>query len=895
MQFDLEKAILDWRKQLRKHPGIEPGYADELESHLRDRIDDLLIKGMTEKEAYDHASNKMLGSVEALADEYYKTRGNLMRTPYWKRKDHWAFLPPNIYVAYIRQAIRSFQAAKSYFWINLLGLTLGLVAALILFKYVSYEWRTDKFHTNYDRIIISTVRQTPLSFPKLFPPNTFFNLDYSSFTEIEAATKINYYKEPISYEGKNYAVTTLVADSNCLKIFDFKLTGNHGGNPLADPTSMYLSRQQASKIFGDKDPIGEPVIFEGELFNVKGYYEPPAQQSSIQFDVLVSQHAKRLWERTGFEAVLISSADHLQDFNEKVKDAGVNHSQFPESTIRFVPLKEMYYNKEVIKRGAFKTGNIQYEWILLIIASLILGISLFNYLNLYAVILLKRSKEFGLRKVMGAGRHELFLNLFVENSLSSIFAVVLAGLLLLMFSNEISQFIGKEIFLDNGLDLWIILGSLVFITAITSVYPMVRLPRIHPIRAIKQIANGKQSLFGRKLLITTQFVITIGLIIVSLFFAKQFRFMLNKDLGFNPGNVVRMKFFPTNIQHYTEMGDFENDKEKARKEYRARVEERNRRVSLLINEIESNPTIQHLSYGDSPINTYEMSWKRTGEINDYHTSHLLSITSEFDKLYGLEIVEGRFFDPEIDRSRENKVVINEQAMKFFGIEKVGEEYLSSMSWGGDEDPWKVIGVVNDFAFEHLSIGIRPLVMVYFDDRDENHFMMRLQQGKEQEALVFLEGLFHEINPEDPFVYQFVDDQVKARYANDKKIVEIYTVFTLIALLISSLGLFGVSSYATGLRIKEIGIRKINGASVQQIVKLLTMDFYRYVLIAAVIACPIAAWAVMRYLENFAHQTSISAWVFVLATSLAFTIALATMMVHTISAARRNPVEALRYE
>ena len=896
MKFHLDSALAEWRRELRMHPGIEPSYREELESNLLDRMDDLIQEGLSEEAAFFQASQKTLECVEELADEYYKVRAVSNKKPRWKRKDDpLDFLPSHLFFAYLKQALRSFRVARSYFWINLLGLTLGIAATLILVKYISFEWRIDQFHSTYERIAFATIQETPLSVPQLSDPSRFKkDFHYKDYSFIDAHTGIMVFPTPISYQERKYDTKVWVADSNFFDVFEFPLMDGAKGKLLKDPTCAFLSQTTARRIFGREDPLGKEIQFEGETYFVKGILDVPKNQSSIQFDALVSRYPKSFWERMGFECVTLKPNVKLEQLNEMAEGLMRESSGYAESKVRFEWFSDLYYAKTIDKDlsyGTLLSGNKQYEKILGIIALMILGISLFNYLNIYSVILLKRNKEFGVRKVLGAGNKELIANFLTENLLNSLMAVGLAALLIVSFSSTLTQFLQKNIFQDYQLDLWFLLTILLGLIVLTTLYPSVRYPGIHPIQAINRFATPRKSLVGRKLLMTLQFVLTIGLLIVSLFFGKQLYFMMNKDLGFSAQNVVQVQYFPNEIPNYWNTTLYGTDEEEAKKIYEKLEAERESQVNYVSSELESIPFITHLTYGDNPLKSFEMPWKNIEGQTEYHTVATLTSTPNFKELYGLKLTEGRFFEEGRDQSRSPKAVINEAARSFFDIETIEGATLSNSSWG----EWDVIGVVEDFAFQHLSFGIKPLVILFFDDREQENCMARLQEGREKEGLAAMESLFLEVNPKDDFQYSFVDDEIGAMYAEDRRVVGIYALFSLIALIISAMGLFSISSYDVHLRIKEIGIRKINGASISQILSLLTGNFLRYLIIAVCIACPLASLAVIKYLEGFAHRTHFSLWVFVVAIGFTLSIAMLTMWSHSYRAARRNPIEALRYE
>ena len=901
MKFHLDSALAEWRRELRMHPGIEPSYREELESNLLDRMDDLIQEGLSEEAAFFQASQKTLECVEELADEYYKVRAVSNKKPRWKRKDDpLDFLPSHLFFAYLKHALRSFRVARSYFWINLLGLTLGIAAVFILVKYVSFEWRTDSFHQNYERMVMASFQQTPHSIPELSSPQLYLNLDLRKYPEVEFASQVILYNESLSYQGKNFQTPVAIVDSNFFKVFDFEVDVPNPATIMEDPSSILISDELSNKIFRDENPLGKRLVFEGETYLVKGLLIKPRVNSSMEIDALIPVASKRFWHKgLNFDVALLKSPESLPQFNEKVKFCGREYKGedkaiYSESLTVFLPYREVYYNTSIWKEEYLTYGNTHHEFVLIAIAALILLISLLNFLNLYAVILAKRKKELSIRRIIGAGKKELFWGLFFENTIISLLAITLSSVILLVFSQPISHFIGKDIFLDREWDMFLLVLAFILLVCTTTLFPFLGKKRLQLSEALKDRATGRKSLLGRKILMTLQFVWTISLVVVSVFFAKQLVYLLDADLGFDPKNVVEVEFFPRDIPIYPYRLASNNTPEYL-STYRKMYEEKQENLQYLINQIEQNPYLSKLSFGNSLLDTYEIAWKKAGSNDPYVSTHFKGVTLNYFDLFKLPLLEGRFFEKSLDQERENKVIINERAANLFGIDSIGGSFLHSKPWGGELESWEVIGIVKNFYFQHLSFSIQPLVMGYFDDREDGQFMVHIQEGKEQQALRSLKELYHHVNPNDDFSYQFVEDEVKAQYVKDRKVVWVYGFFTLIALLISAMGLFGISSYDVQLRIKEIGIRKISGASIGQIIRLLTRDFFQYLLIAIVLACPLAAIAVKKYLEGFAHRTNLSLWVFVVAICFTLSIAMLTMWSHSYRAARRNPIEALRYE
>ena len=292
-----------------------------------------------------------------------------------------------------------------------------------------------------------------------------------------------------------------------------------------------------------------------------------------------------------------------------------------------------------------------------------------------------------------------------------------------------------------------------------------------------------------------------------------------------------------------------------------------------------------------------MPWKLQGDDRDYASANFLAVTPDYAKTLGLKMLEGRFFENEKDKDRGNKIVINEAAKKYWGIEGISSARILNKYWSRSDDDgggFEIIGVVKDFNSEHLSIKPHPLVMMYFQDIEAN-FMIQFEEGTVQQGIQFVQRLFSEINPGETFEYTFLTDDISAMYQKEKRLSEIYILFTVIAYLISSIGLFAISLYDTRRRVKEIGVRKVNGAKVSEVLALLNMAFIKWIAIAFVIATPLAWFAMHKWLENFAYKTTLSWWIFALAGVLALGIALLTVSWQSWRAATRNPVEALRYE
>jgi putative ABC transport system permease protein len=357
--------------------------------------------------------------------------------------------------------------------------------------------------------------------------------------------------------------------------------------------------------------------------------------------------------------------------------------------------------------------------------------------------------------------------------------------------------------------------------------------------------------------------------------------MLNKDLGFDSQNVIMVKMF-RRLPHTLSLDE--------RKKSRA---EQNKNYQYVLNELSSISAVAGFAQGMSPLDPYIMPWKLKGSEKDYLSQNVLTVNPDYLKLLGLKITEGRFFDAQKDISRSPKIVINEEVKKIWGIENINECRILNKYWG-DTTGYEVIGVLKDFNYQHLSVKPQPLYMVYFADA-ENNFLIKFKDGSTKSGLQSVSKLFMEVNPGEDFSFSFLSDEINALYQKEKRLSQIYFLFTVISLLITAIGMFIVAIYEVQRRKKEIGIRKVFGARIGEIMFMLNKDFVKLVIISIVIASPIAWYTIHKWLEDFAYKTELSWWIFALAGVLAIGIALLTVSWQSWRAASRNPVESLKYE
>lgn len=791
----------------------------------------------------------------------------------------------------LKYAFRTLKANRACSVISIIGLGLSFVCVVVIAEFIFQEYRTDRFHRNYDRIYYCVSRSSELSRPRMADIINW-SKQITDYPEVEAATNLHLHPQgEIKYNQRSFYADILTVDTNISDIFDFSEVTGELKTALTDPLNIVLTRHLAEKLFGDADPFGKELEYFGLVYKVAGIVEDWPQNSSFTFDALI--HTRPGFGRMGVHFITLKPGCRIEEVNTKLVSEvfrGIQEFQY-----EFLPFRDLYFATEVDKDviSSSKTGDARSLWILGAVGLSILIIGLFNYVNIYNVALLGRGQELGVKKVFGGSNRRLFAGFWRENLIMVTLAVVMGAFLLFVCSTWIGRLTGLSIQTGTFFDIGLWTGMIVLLPLVVSIWPFLKYRRIHPALAVKDRVAGKKNSSSRRILLGLQYVVTIVMLIVSFYFIRQLNFMLGQDIGLRQRNIIHAVFFREKELYI----DWRNPeaREEAKKQHLQMEEEHRKNVQYLQNELSKFPYIQSVCVGNSPFNIWMSPWKRPGSDIDYQSCASFAVTPGFEQLYGLRLKEGRFFNRNQDRDRQYKVVINEAARRFFNIQAGEDVWLANNYWGGEEQPWQVIGIVEDFHFEHLTKAVQPLVMYFFDDNEDVPYMMHLTEGKEKEALAFLQQLYQKVNPEGEFTYRFFEEEVQALYRKDKKMVQLVTVFTFLAVIISSMGLFGFLLYESRQRYKEIGIRKVNGASSLEVMVLLMRQFFMLIFIAFIIAAPVAWVIVEKYTENFAEKAEFSWWLFGLAAFLTGLVAFITMCSQSYKAATVNPVESLKGE
>ena len=788
---------------------------------------------------------------------------------------------------YLKYAIRNFKSNRLVFAGSIVTVFLSTLCISLLYSYLHNELTMDSFHSRSDDIFMFTVRQSPETNPSLLSPEQFFNFNYKDYPEIEAATSIyKFFKNEvlITYEEQSYSSEGIITDSSFFKIFDYNLKIGNDKSILLDMDAVVLSKEFAKKIFGKNNPIGETVeVNFGSRKNyvVKGIVATPPSNSSITFDFILPKNSAE-FSRTGPYFILVNKKFNKLDFSRKIENIGNFHPQYKNGKTNIVALKSAYFSNEINNRFFTRHGSKKNIYILFAIIGVIFLISMLNFSNLQIVNINDSLKKIGVQKISGAESKHIFYQKFYEILLIIIFSSILVSIAFVSVLPRFNRLTGIELTTGISHIFAISFVVAVLLMAFAIIYPSAIIYKLSIIKNLKKQLFVTNNLTGRNIIMVLQFSLSLVLLIVSIVVTKQLNLMLNKDLGFESANIISTQIF--HEPRYTgNVEEIYKERDKLNEQYQ-----------YVTNELRASSSIKKFSQGGIPIETHSNNWKNKKSSSDIVSTNMLSVAPGYEDILNLQLTEGRFFEKDNENDK-RKVVINEAAKRFFEITDISTDKLKTPTWFSSPSDIEILGVVKDFNYEHLSVKPRPLIMSYSSQDQSEKFLIQFQDKTTQAGIQFVQKLFSYVNPQETFTYTFLSDDIQKLYQKEKALSQIYSIFTFVAYIISMIGLFTTSLYEIKKRTKEIGIRKVNGAKISEILSMLNKDFVKWVIIAYIIAIPIAYYIMYKWLQNFAYKTELSFWIFGLSGVMAIGITLLTISWQSYRAAARNPVEALRYE
>ena len=797
---------------------------------------------------------------------------------------------------YVKIAIRNFTKQKHYSIISILGFAIGISCCLLILLYVKHEYSYDSFYPNADRIyrVATEVTSSQGKSMHATTPVPLGPVLKAENPEIEHITRMFFSSDHLfeHNEKRFFEDSVVFVDPEFFDVFPLALLKGNPAHLLDTPNSLVLTAAAAEKYFGNRDPVGQSIrIDRNQEFKITGVIANIPENAHFHFDFAISFLAKneknfgtwlKVW--TGLTtlytyAVLPESID-MDQFTSRVENTIVRHSEKRPGVTRkifFQPLRSIYLHSHLedeIEQNNFASNLI----ILSTIAFLILIIACINYMNLATSQSAKRAKEVGMRKVMGAEGWQIVKQFIGESiclcTISLFISLLAVEILLIPFSSLVGKSI--EYNLPANLPfLGIFILTAIITGALSSLYPALYLSRHQPVRAIKGMKETARSSTGqiviKKVLVVGQFTVSILLIICTFMINKQLHFMRTAHLGFDKEHTIVIPFSDEASQkHYQSLKD-------TLLTYRGVISA----TACLKPPIGSNVFITR-------------AFPKGKEAGISFTLYLNAIDFDFIDSFGIEMAAGRNIHRQYSTDAKTAMIVNEAAVRELGYSTPEDALGTKLKTGFYGFEGTITGVTKDHHIASFHEEIAPMAMVY---RPEYFYTIaaKIQTHDIQGTLSFIEETWTRIIPEYPFIFSFLNEDIDRLYRAEEQTAKIIRTFSIIAIFIACMGLFGLSAHTAERRTKEIGIRKVLGATVSNLIVMLSSEFTKWVLIANSVAWPVAYLATYSWLQNFAYRTSIKFWVFVFAAGLAFLISLMTVSYQAIKAAVANPIDSLRYE
>jgi len=792
--------------------------------------------------------------------------------------------------------LRNFVKNKFYSLVNILSLALGLACVFYILLYIHDELTYDKHHEKYERIYrlesdFTISERHDQAAKTSFAIGPTFLRDFpqvEAFVRFrEAGNSIIRYGDKVFYEDYIF-----YADSSVFDIFTHQFIHGTGNNALTEPNTIVLSETFAKKYFGDENPMGEIIsIQDGLKCKVTGVVEDLPDNSHLKFNALISMisygqiigqdvfndlETRQFWAIRLFTYILLKENSDISEILKKYP--AFNKTYIEEISIQLNgTLDLMVHRLDQIHLHTnliwdLPTGNPTLIYVFLMIAIFILIIASINYMNLATARSAEKAKEVGVRKVVGAYRHQLIKLFLIESVLFSIAALFVAVLLCELFLSAFNELTSKELSIDIASKWMIYIIMLLLATAVgllSGSYPSFYLSSFLPVTVLKgRINTGRNSGRLRRGLIIFQFTISVTMIISTLIISSQMRFISKMNLGYNTEDVYYANIRDTSLL---------------------------KKMESLKHDLQKIPEVVNVSSAENIMGQgvfMDVMLVETDEKMQEQLVGFYFIDHDYVDLMKIKLLQGRNFDLSNETDVEEAILINEAAVREFGWKNnpIGKR----IERRNPVKNYKVVGVVKDFHFSSLHEEIEPMTFV-LNNEPNSYLHLKIEGWDTKNSLNEVEKIWTQFNPSHPFIYHSLDEAMAELYIDEKKLLSIIGFFSVLSIFIAVLGLFSLSSFMTEQYAKEIGIRKVLGSSVANVFLMLSRKFMFLVIISNIIAWPIAYFAMQRMLNSYAYRTSIAAWMFVTAGAAAIIVALLTVCIKIIRAASANPIDSLRYE
>jgi len=891
--YNLEHAIEEWKNSMRKKRAVQDGDLADLEAYVRDKVEALAGRGLSDEEAFRKVEEEFLRA-EHLDGDYHKARSSHPgKRPPWQAP---RLMPPLVW-NYMKIAARKIRRQKSHSAIAIGSLALAMAVGLLILVWVHYEFSYDRFHRSASSTYRVLCYLKSWKRPAIFTPNALFFAVKEGFPEVRSASRAIYAQAGRRFESPgviDYKSSTLSVDPAFLAMFDFPLVKGDPLTALANPKSVLLTESAAKKFFGADDPIGKILLAEDAKIPlaVRGVLKDIPETSNIDFDLMmpISDYglsAPRIMKSDEWTAMnpalfvqlapkanitaLESKLSRLFDEHVPQEEARISLQRLTDIHLRSIGILGSSYLARPRTRVSF--GQIR---LFLLVALIVLLMGVVNYVNLATARSLKRTREIGVRKVIGARKGDITRQFLGESVLCSIAALGAAIVLAAGFGLPLLRRLS-----GLALDLRLLslpgilpefIGLALVIGLVAGLYPALFVSSFAPQKALKEtfVAARPSLIRLRQALVAVQIICSAVLISVITVLVLQIRYIDRKDLGFKRDSLLTITTpFDKNL------------------------------IAAFKSELLAHPSIRGAASGFQPligagghnIQDKDLWWEgksaETVVPMDFHF-----VDEDYQRTYGLELAAGRFFSKDFPADK-NNYVLNESAVKSMGLaDPIGKRFRAR-GLGGKIVEGQIIGVLKDFHAGTLKARIMPMYFVYTEG-----FMgvtVQFDPKNVAAAIAHIEAVGKKFVPERPLEYEFLDESLRSIYRNERLTVRILSVFGAVSILISCLGLFGLMSLLTEQRTKEIGVRKVLGASVARIMGFMSADFAALIALAVILAVPIGYFLSARWADDFAYRIRLSWWIFAGSGFLVILLALAAVGLRILKAARANPVESLRYE
>lgn len=795
-------------------------------------------------------------------------------------------------------SINALLKFRAYTVLNVVGLAVSLACVLTIARYIHQENTVNHCFPDYDRICLV----------KSIISNGECSLGgYRSGLEddpaVEEFTAYTSVSDLMLVFGKQKVQSRVFSiDSTFFKMFPYKVL--MGSNRIRRPGDVVITRSFWEEVLQGRPVVGGSFTNgQGRKFTIIGVVDAPATKTSWQPQLFMSDEIDAFLLYSPTYALRMVPGYDLKALNQKHGKEVPRNKWATYQTLRYeyLPLSELYFDADLERDNPmYRFGNPGYISVLTAVAFLMGLIGLLNFVNIYTVIMSRRSREFGIKKVFGAGKAAIFVQIYVENMLLAGLALLLCWTILevtrYLFYNELYIPVASDVRFDLLASAIVLWG----LPLLTTVYPYLKFTRSLPVNSIRAITTSRVSVRSRMVFLGVQYVLTIFIISVSLFFVKQLDYMLHADLGFRTHDIINATMYHNPLGLYKDSKENLLDEGKRQQINRELVNRRMAESTLF----EYWNRSSNILLDGGRLENFALERAENG----FHQALVTSMTRRTMDMYGLQLVEGRLWNDSVDEALSKnsfKVIINETAKRVLGVKDITREKLQpedvhfASSWMPDffNPPCEIVGVIKDFNVRHLSKATMPMVIYYDSEIKWGLYAVTAAYRHEDRARVirFLSDLYEEATGRTDFEYTLIEDVLAKMYEDDRRVVRIYTLFAGVAILISLLGLLAIALFDISQRRREIGLRKVNGAQARDIYPLLLRKYLAVLGVSALVSVPLSWLAITLYLQGFAHKAPLTPGLFVVAVLVTALLSLLTVMWQVHRAAHVNPAEVIKRE